>query len=154
AVNDATDSVTLSKLLAAIATEPEPRSAVGARGRAFACALQDEIPFPDALEKILADAAARRRVAPSRKRSGSGAGETAGDRFRLTKLASVALANAGVGVDLGLTDSLISESLLSEEIDLPRAREILDVIRRAAARERERFRSLLAAVQTEIAIAT
>jgi glycosyltransferase involved in cell wall biosynthesis len=191
AATDATDSIALSKLLAAIATDPGPRAAVGTRGRAFARDLQDNIAFPQALEQILAAAVARwggvnarggdglaahpspahhqrvyahlrramdaPRASPSRGGSEPAArhqntfadirvaaGKPADapiGRFRLTTLANVILAEYGESVHDG------------QEIDVARAQEILRLIERAATPDSERFRSLIAVVQTEIAIA-
>jgi glycosyltransferase involved in cell wall biosynthesis len=148
AIDDVTDSATLGKQLAAIATDPQPRSAVGARGRVFARDLQQHIAFPHALEQILMTAAMRRRGGtPRRQRSDDIVDEPDGDRFRLTKLAISVLTDDGT--DFG------DQSLTRDQrIDLSRAREISAVMERAIARGVSRFQPLLAAVQAEIAVAT
>ena len=88
AIKDMTDTAALSQQLAAMATDPQPCSAVGVRGRAFAVNLQRNIAFPHALEHILAAAAARRRVgAARRKRNEDGGAES--HRFPLTRLARI-----------------------------------------------------------------
>jgi glycosyltransferase involved in cell wall biosynthesis len=96
AVKDVTDEAALSQQLAAIATDPGPRSAVGARGRIFARGLQEGVAFPQTLEQILVAAAARRSVGTARHRRGDevtkeGSIEVDRGRFPLTKLAAEVL---------------------------------------------------------------
>jgi glycosyltransferase involved in cell wall biosynthesis len=148
AIKDVTDIAALSRQLAAIAIDPEPRSAVGARGRAFACEMQQNIPFPQALEQILAAAAARRRVgAAGRERND---GEAEGHRFPLTKLALTLLSDAGPAADAQ------DQSLMPDRhIDLQRARKILAAIERTIRRRGgKRLKPLLPRVLAEIAVAT
>jgi glycosyltransferase involved in cell wall biosynthesis len=149
AIEDVTDIAALSQQLAAIVIDPEPRFAVGARGRAFACAMQQNIPFPQALEQILAAAAERRPVgAGNRKRNDEGVSEC--HRFPLTKLALTLLTDVGPDVNPG------DQPLMRDQgIDLQRARKIRAAIERAISRRGgKRLRPLLARVQAEIAVAT
>jgi glycosyltransferase involved in cell wall biosynthesis len=154
AVKDVTDSAALARQLAAIATDPGPRAAVGARGRIFAQRLQQGIAFPRALERILAAAAARRSAGAVRFRRGDavidtgGAQETDRDRFPLTRRAVEVLTSDG-GRDGG-RDRFPTPD---EHIDLSGARQILAAIERAIARGEERARPLSAPVQAEIAVA-
>jgi hypothetical protein len=149
AIEDVTDIAALSQQLAAIVIDPEPRLAVGGRGRAFACAMQQNIPFPQALEQILAAAAARRPVgAARRKRNDDGAAE--GHRFPLTKLALTMLSETGPSADAG-----DQPPTLDRDIDLQRARKILTAIERAISRGGgKHLQPLLPRVQAEIAVAT
>jgi glycosyltransferase involved in cell wall biosynthesis len=148
AIKNVTDTAALSQQLAAIATDPEPRSAVGVRGRVFAVDLQRNIAFPHALEQILATAAARHRVnAERRDRNGDGAAER--HRFPLTRLAWTLLTDAGSVVNAG------DEPLISDRhIDLQRARKIFAMIERAIHRRGgKRLQPLLLPVQAEIVVA-
>ena len=128
AIKDVTDTAALSQQLAAMATDPQPCSAVGVRGRAFAVNLQRNIAFPHALEHILAAAAARHRVgAARRKRNEDGGAES--HRFPLTRLARSLLTDAGSEVNAG------DQPLMSDQhIDLQHARKILAMIERAIHR--------------------
>jgi glycosyltransferase involved in cell wall biosynthesis len=65
AIEDVNDVPALSARLAAILEDPAPAAAVGARGRKFALEMQRDVDFPQTLERILAAAAARTRVAPT-----------------------------------------------------------------------------------------
>jgi hypothetical protein len=110
--------------------------------------MQQNIPFPQALEQILAAAAARRPVAAARrKRNDDGVAE--GHRFPLTKLALTLLADAGPGVNAG------DQPLMpDQDIDIQGARKILEAIERAISRRGgKRLRPLLPPVQAEIAVA-
>ena len=62
AVKDVNDADALSRQLAAIAQNPEPSIAVGARGRKFALELQNSVSFPEPIELVLEAAASRRQV--------------------------------------------------------------------------------------------
>ena len=154
AVKDVTDVATLARQLAAIATDPAPRAAVGARGRIFAQRLQQGIAFPRALEQILGAAAARRSAGAARLRRGDdrrqkgGIGETDRGRFPLTRLAIEVLTRDGDrdgGGDRFPTPD--------EQVDLSGARQILAAIERAIGQGDERARPLLAPVHAEIAVA-
>jgi glycosyltransferase involved in cell wall biosynthesis len=155
AVNDVTDDAGLARQLAAIATDPGPRSAVGVRGRIFAQALQKGIAFPRALEQILVAAAARRSVGTARHWRGDdlidkgSIGEIDDGRFPLTRLAAEVLTKQG-GHD-GDGDRFPKSD---EQIDLPRARKILAAIKSAIGRGDARARPLLAPVQAETVVAT
>ena len=154
AVNDVTDIAALARQLAAIATDPAPRSAVGARGRIFAQGLQENIAFPRALEEILGAAAARRSVGAARLRRGDdgvkqgGIGAIDYGRFPLTGLAIEVLAK-----DDGHDGGGDRFPTLDRPVDLPQARQILAAIERAVGRGDERARTLLAPVRAEIAVA-
>jgi glycosyltransferase involved in cell wall biosynthesis len=149
AIKDVTDIAALSQQLAAIVIDPEPRFAVGARGRAFACEIQQNVPFPQALEQILAAAAARRPIDPAwRKRNDNG--EAEGHHFPLTKLALTLLSDTGQGADAG-----DRPPMPDRDIDLQSAHKILAVIERAISRRGgKRLQPLLPRVQAEIAVAT
>jgi glycosyltransferase involved in cell wall biosynthesis len=151
AMNDVTDTAALARQLAALATDPGPRSAVGQRGRIFAQELQEGIAFPQRLEQILGAAAARRSAGAVRcgdavikERSISENG-----RFPLTRLAMEVLARDG-GRDRG-GDRFPT---LHESVDLPRARQFLAAVEHAIGRGDERAPPLLAPVVAEIAVAT
>jgi glycosyltransferase involved in cell wall biosynthesis len=155
AVKDVTDSGALARQLAAIATDPGPRAAVGARGRIFAQRLQQGIAFPQALERILAAAAAARRSARAvRLRRGDALINTGGlevtDRGRFPLTSRVLEVLTGDGGRDGVGDRFPTPD---EQIDLPGARKILAAIERAIARGEERARPLSAPVAAEIAIA-
>jgi hypothetical protein len=149
AIKDVTDIAALSQQLAAIVINPEPRFDVGARGRAFACEIQQNITFPQALEQILAAAAARRPVgAVGRKRNDDG--EAEGHHFPLTNLALTLLSDTGRGADAG-----DRPPMPDPDIDLQSARKILAVIERAISRRGgKHLQPLLPRVQAEIAVAT
>ncbi len=145
AVEDVNDIDELSGKLAAIVSDPEPVAAVGARGRKFACAVQENIEFPGRLEAIL-QAAARRDRAPAIASHPAG-DEAYGGRFPLTRLVAGALAEMS---DKGLSDSPI---LPSEAIDLARAGALLGGLKQAIAAGRADLQPLAQAVEIEVAIA-
>lgn len=152
AVNDVTDEAVLSRQLAAIATDPGPRAAVGARGRIFAQGIQKGIVFPRALEQILVAAARRTASAVKLRRSDAiakaGSAERADrDRFPLTSRAKEALTRDG-----GCDRDGDRFSTPDEQINLPQARKILAAIERAIGRGEEHARPLLAPVEAEIAV--
>jgi hypothetical protein len=62
AIEDVNDAATLSARLAAILEDPAPAAAVGARGRKFALEMQRDAGFPQAVERVLAAAAARKPI--------------------------------------------------------------------------------------------
>jgi hypothetical protein len=62
AIEDVNDVATLSARLAAILEDPAPAAAVGARGRKFALEMQRDAGFPQAVERVLAAAAARKPI--------------------------------------------------------------------------------------------
>ena len=65
AIEDVNDVPALSARLAAILEDQAPAAAVGARGRKFALEMQRNVGFPQTLERVLAAAAARARLAPT-----------------------------------------------------------------------------------------
>src|SRR5262249_21998223 len=78
AIEDVGDIEGLSASLAAIVQDPKPAVAVGARGRAFACALQSEATFPLQLERILEAAVARQPVSSATRGAMAGFTEETG----------------------------------------------------------------------------
>ena len=62
AIEDVNDIEALSSQLAAIVEDPEPVTAMGARGRKFARDLQRDATFPLTLERILEVAVTRQRI--------------------------------------------------------------------------------------------
>jgi glycosyltransferase involved in cell wall biosynthesis len=91
ALADVNDVRALSGTLAAVIADPGPGADMGARGRAFACSLQADIPFPEALDRILL-AAAKHRPVPADLRAAERANSTprGDDRFPIAALAKVA----------------------------------------------------------------
>jgi hypothetical protein len=144
AVKDVTDIAALSQQLAAIATDAQPLSVVGARGRAFAIDLQKNIAFPHALDRILVAAAARQCGGEARRKLGDDR-SVEHHRFPLTKLVLPLLADRGLDVNANPDQS----------VDLQGACKILAAIERATHRRGgKRLRPLLLPVQAEIAVAT
>jgi glycosyltransferase involved in cell wall biosynthesis len=64
AITDVDHIEALAEKLTAIVRDPEPLLSLRARGCAFARSLQQEVAFPQTLERVLEAAAARERVAP------------------------------------------------------------------------------------------
>jgi glycosyltransferase involved in cell wall biosynthesis len=148
AIEDVNDVEALSEALAAIVRDPAPAAAVGARGRRFACELQQGMPFAEQLETILAAAAARQGVvaAPAPAASGDAAADAGEDRFPLTRLAQSAIAQ--------IADGRASDVVPAPypAIDLPRARKILATLRQRIAGD-ARLAPFVPGVEIEIAIA-
>ena len=147
AIEDVNDIEALSARLAAIAQDPEPAAAVGARGRAFARELQQEVPFPQALESILEAAAARRQVPPTARRRRIAA---AADRslFPLTQLAAATIEQ--MDGDRGGSGSPVRPEQIT---DLAQARGVLAIVERGLIEGRTKLRPLAPAIRIEIAIA-
>lgn len=141
AVDDVNDVGELAQRLADIANDPAPATAVGARGRDFARRLEHETDFPRRLDHILTAAAARKRVTATLSRNPSKS-DALDNRFQLTLLCAEALQKVAAH-RRGLTQG---------PIDLAKARAILTAIRAAAKRE-AKLKSLIPAVQIEIAVA-
>ena len=92
AIDDVNDIAKLSEQLAAIVKDPQPASAVGARGREFARKLQQGMSFPQTLERILAAAALRNAVPASVGWWSEGPTTPPfNDRFPLTRLVAASL---------------------------------------------------------------
>jgi glycosyltransferase involved in cell wall biosynthesis len=144
AIEDVNDVETLSRRLAAIVQDPEPIATVGARGRGFACELQQDIAFPQTLERILTAAAARQRL-PS---TIEGATVQVGNGcFPLTQIAVAELAKIRGEQNDGSTFS-------GRVIDLDCANEVLRAVEREIAEGKANLRPLVPAIRIEIAIAT
>lgn len=147
AIEDVNDVEALSQQLAAIAEDPETAAAVGSRGRDFARELQTDVPFPQALERVLASAAARQRApSPTRRPAEKAPADAAKRRFPLTNLVAVAIAEIG-GIRYEDAD------LPDRTTDLAWARQVLNAIERGMANGETSLRPLALAVRTEIAVA-
>jgi hypothetical protein len=146
AIENVKDVEALSKQLAAIARDPQPADAVGARGCRFARELQASVQFPQTLERILEHAAARKRM-PSTVLGTSRAGEADDNRFFLTRLAAAAIQDPAQNA---AADTTISRPV----IDLSRAREIKAAIAKRTAASGATLAALIPAIEVEIAIAT
>jgi glycosyltransferase involved in cell wall biosynthesis len=142
AIDDVNDIERLASSLAAIAEDPAPTAAVGARGHAFARELQGQNPFPQALERILIAAAAGEDVAHRADRGSTPERDEGDDRFPVARLAATMPA-------LGACDQTGDAN---GAIDLPRAREILGQVERLGEGE-PRLAVLAAAVRVEVAVA-
>jgi glycosyltransferase involved in cell wall biosynthesis len=142
AVENVNDIDELAQHLADIANDPDPAVAVGARGREFACQLERQSDFPRGLEKILAAAAARRRIAatPLRSKRPSVAPD---EPFQLTRLCADALRKAVARIGLPQKGP----------IDLTKARAIHAATKEAAAKGTTNLRALVQAIEVEIAVA-
>jgi glycosyltransferase involved in cell wall biosynthesis len=142
AIKDVNDVERLSAALGAIAEDPAPTAAVGARGHAFARELQNQNAFPQALEQILVAAAEGRNIAETADRVSALDGCDEEDDFPLARLATTipALGCFGQTADRG------------SAVDLPRARQILRRIERLGSSE-PRLAALAAGVRVEVAIA-
>jgi hypothetical protein len=148
AIEDVNDVVVLAERLAAIVQDPQRAAAVGARGRSFALEMQSEIPFAQALERIL-EAAALRQGLPS-EAGGSAANAAAGtgdESFFLTRLAEGAIEATARSRVLG------EGAAPSPIIDLARARDILAAIKRRIGKGETRLEPFVPAIEIEIAIA-
>jgi hypothetical protein len=147
AIQNINDIGSLTERLAAIAEDPEPAAAVGARGREFARSLERDVGFPKTLEQILLTAAARQGIPPTTSvpinevQAG-----IADDPFRFTRLAADALqekdAAPGMAVFMQRTNGLVL------------ARQVLAAIEHAVSNGETGFKPLVPAVEIEIAVAT
>jgi glycosyltransferase involved in cell wall biosynthesis len=138
AIRDVDDIAALSRALAAIVEDPQPIAYVGARGCAFARDLQEDIGFPQTLERVLEAAAeGRRAFAAPRVQPAGSPSKGPEDRFPLTRLAQAAMSKRQ---DL-------------EPRDLIRAREVLAALERRIARGRAELGRFVPAVRVEIDIA-
>src|SRR5262249_23205894 len=127
--------------------DPQPATAVGARGRRFARDLQQAMPFAQMLERILATAAARQGIASMAPQSEDGAaGDSGEDRFPLTRLAEAAIDRAADG-------GRSAAAATNPAIDLARAREVLSMLQRRIAKAETRLDPFVPGVEIEIAIA-
>jgi len=146
AIEDVDEIDALSERLAAIADDPDTAAAIGRRGHRFAAELQRDM--PQALERILTFAAARRRVsAPSRRPAAGGKAEPS--RFRLTALAAAQMAE-------DQPQDFSQRSSGHDDLahgDLVWARRVLESIERSILVGNASCQSLALAVRTEIAVA-
>jgi glycosyltransferase involved in cell wall biosynthesis len=149
AIEDVTDVAALAAKLASIATDPGPRAVIGVRGRAFACELQERVPFPHALENILSAAVARRPLAPSVRTGKAGSARAESRVFPLTALAATFIPEGAALAPAG------SDASVAQAIDLPGAHAIFAGIKDAGVRPAgKHLLPLLLPVQVEIAIAS
>jgi glycosyltransferase involved in cell wall biosynthesis len=144
AVENVNDVETLSRRLADIVQDPEPLATVGARGRRFACELQQDISFPQTLEHILTVAAARQPLPSS---MGGPTVQASNCCFPLTQTAVAELAK--------IRGKQNDASTFSDPvIDLDRAHEVLSALEREIGDGKANLRPLVPAIRIEIAIAT
>jgi len=139
AIPDVNDVTSLANALAAILNDPTPIEAMGMRGRAYALEMQDAISFPQQLEIILLDTAARRQrqsVCSSQPAATNAPPER--ERFSLTQLAARACGYS-------MEDS-------GGALDLASVRETLKIVETKCPRGLPRA-SFAAAIRAEIAIA-
>ncbi len=141
AIADVEDVDELSSRLAAIAADPIPAGAIGARGRTFARELQRDVAFPETLEHVLEAAAARRPAATTTRSSGPSSISSIEDQFPLTRLGRKMLRRRG-------EDRLIAGGV----VDLPLARRTLTALRDQVATGRKDLASLAAAIEIEISV--
>jgi glycosyltransferase involved in cell wall biosynthesis len=148
AIEDVNDVEVLADRLAAIAEDPGPAAAVGARARSFACELQREGRSADMLEQVLEAAATPRGAGWAGYRTTEEKPADTGEhRFPLTRLAAAVIAET-------------NQSQAAEEaavprpiIDLARARQILAVVERRIGDGDTGLRRLVPAIEIDIAIA-
>jgi hypothetical protein len=145
AIENVNDIDLLAERLAAIVKDPLPAVAVGARGYAFARALQSENVFPQALEAILESAASRHEIP---RATSTVEEETSGSddecRFPFTRLARAAL--------VGRAPERRSKADGSV-IDLMEARGVLAAVERSVQNGGFGLASIASAVRVEVAIA-
>ena len=147
AVEDVTDIDGLASQLAAIAKDPVPAAVVGARGRAFACELQQQANFPHRLESILQSAA----VGEVASASDGGATTTAAQPMQHRSFALTSLAEVELEKEVHPKQRASDGS--DRAIDLAWARDVLLRVRRGVKEGRRNLGALAMAVQVEVAIA-
>jgi glycosyltransferase involved in cell wall biosynthesis len=149
AIEDVNDVDVLSEALAAIARKPRAATAVGARGRQFALALQRDILFPQTLERTLEAAAARQTIPHAAGGLTLGAATPpAESRFPLTQLVAAAIVRP-----FGNQDANDASVAAGQVIDLAYAERILEAVERGIADGRTALGPLAAAVRIELAVA-
>jgi glycosyltransferase involved in cell wall biosynthesis len=144
AIENVNDIDELTSRLGAIVADPDPTQAVGVRGYAFAHELQEEIDFPQKLERVLAAAAAKEHVQRV-SRTQSQVPVAPGGGFALTRLALDKLAESLGGRDepwFGCGDT-----------GLDQAKAFLKRVELEIAAGRSELRSIAAVVQLEIKLA-
>jgi len=148
AIEDVNDIEALAGRLAAIVEDPRLSVAVGTRGRHFARELQQDMPFPQTLERILEAAARRQRLQPGGPVEMSDA--DAGNRgFPLTLLAADAIGRTGGGREVEAS----TERAPDLSLDLCWARGVLASLQREIADGNTSRKPLVPPVKVEIAIA-
>ena len=135
AIEDVSDVDQLSARLAAIVRDPVPAAAMGARGHAFARALQQEGDFPHSLERILATVAARESLDE---------GPVAAEAVRDNELPRFPFARRALAA-LGVTDD--------GPIELMGARDVLGELEQRVGGGQSSLAPLAAALRVEIAVA-
>jgi hypothetical protein len=149
AIEDVNDVEVLSKALAAIVRNPRAATAIGARGRAFALALQRDMMFPQNLERTLEAAAARQKLPHAAGSLTFGAATSdAESRFLLTQLVAAAI-DRPFGSQVANNASVAA----GQVIDLACAERILEAVERGIADGRTALGPLAAAVRIELAVA-
>ena len=148
AIEDVNDIDALSSRLAAIVEDPKPVTAMGARGRKFACDLQRDADFPLTLERILEVAVTRQRISSTTNDTTVGLSfeAEAACVFPLTRFAEVAIGNSAKSLGL-------DETPAERVIDLARAREVLAALKRGINGGQTSLRPFAQGVEIEIAIA-
>jgi glycosyltransferase involved in cell wall biosynthesis len=146
AIEDVNDIDLLSARLADIASDPSPAAAVGARGREFARAAQQNVQFPRTLERILATAV-RRRAAGKKRLPEIEPVRTDDSRFKFTELVADAVGEGGAR---GLDERGVPARA---QMNLAQARDVLTAVEQATDDGRSSLGSFAAAVRLEIAIA-
>jgi hypothetical protein len=142
AVEDVNDIDALAERLTAIAQDPEPAAAVGRRAREFALEIEQNIDFPQTLERILATATARGTVSNFLADADDDADAIDfDDQFYLTQLVAAALPQH------------VPEDAKEASIGLDVAQQILVTLEHAIAAGQTRLRPLATAVEIEIAVA-
>jgi glycosyltransferase involved in cell wall biosynthesis len=143
-IEDVNNIDRLAARLAAIAEDPAPTAAIGARGYAFAQERQQEAAFPEALERILEAAASHRNLVSPREAPASAESKGAEDRsFPFARLAAAALAKAGSA----------QAKANGARFELSDARKVLKQLDRGLLGDRPKSESLASAVRAEVAIA-
>ena len=133
AIRDVNDVEELSARLAAIVKRPDLAAKMGARGRAFALALQRDTAFPDRIEQILLAAAERRSLAPVGNKGSTV--DAPLDRFHFSQIAANAIAK-------------------DRRIDsVEAARAVLAAVQQRTGTANPDFERLLPAMEIEVALA-
>jgi hypothetical protein len=141
------DVKALAERLAAIVQDPKRAAAVGARGRSFARTMQSEIPFAQALERVLEVAALRQGLPSEAGWSDDAAPQLGNEPFFLTRLAEGAIEATARSRGLG------KGSVPCPTIDLARAHDILAAIKRRIGKGELHLQPFVPAIEIEIAIA-
>jgi len=141
-IADVKDIDRLAAQLAAIAEDPAPAAAIGARGYAFACECQEQAEFPAKLERILEVAAARRNLVSSQEVLAESESEEERS-FPFARIAAAALA---------ATESKPAKTN-GARFELSDAQTVLAALDRGRLADHPKSASLASAVWAEVAIA-